>query len=316
MIKDRRAFICGIKGLILSKKETKFLKKFKPWGIILFKRNIKSIEQTRNLTNQIKKIFNDKTYPIIIDEEGGRVSRLSNFIDNSLFTGDYLGTLFKNNKKKFYLYNQVYTKQISYLLYLLGININTVPILDIRRKKSNNVIGDRAYSDNKKNVSLIGENVIKKFHKCKIATVIKHIPGHGLSKVDSHFKLPIINKTYSYLKNNDFAPFKKKDSIFAMTGHLLYKKIDPNNCSTHSKKIIKIIRKDIGFKKIIISDDISMKALKYSISKNTTKAFIAGCNIVLHCNGNLKEMQEVAHNSPLISKFIVDKTSQFRKIIS
>ena len=316
MINNRRSFICGIKGFNLSNKEIKFLKKFKPWGVILFKRNIKTINQTKTLTDKIKRIFNDKYYPILIDEEGGRVSRLNKFIDNSIFSGNYFGNLFHKNKSKFYEYNYVYTKQISYLLYLLGININTVPILDIRRKKSNNVIGDRSYSSNKRIISEVGNSVIKNFHASKIATVIKHLPGHGLSKVDSHFRLPRINKTYSYLKKNDFAVFKNKSSIFAMTGHLLFDKIDPDNCSTHSKKIIKIIRNEIGFKKILISDDISMKALKYSVSKNTRMAFTAGCNIVLHCNGNFKEMNEVAKNSPLISKFVVDKTSQFRKIIS
>tara|TARA_B100000029_G_C17531244_1_gene943318 strand:- start:138 stop:1091 length:954 start_codon:yes stop_codon:yes gene_type:complete len=313
---DYRSFICGIKGTKLSTKEIFFLNKYKPWGVILFSRNIKSIKQTQKLTSSIKKIFKNKNYPILIDEEGGRVSRLQNFIDSSLFTAKYFGDLYTKDKKKFYIYLNVYIKQISYLLNLLGININTVPILDVRRKNSHKIIGDRSYSLNNKIVSQIGNIVIKKFHYNKIATVIKHIPGHGLAKVDSHKKLPIINNSLTYLKKNDFITFKNKKSLFSMTGHLFFKKIDSLKPVTHSKKLIKIIRKNIGFKNLIITDDLSMKALKHSMKHNTVHSFLAGCNLALHCNGNLKEMVEVGSNSPKIDNFIVKKTSQFIKIIS
>ena len=202
--KKHRAFICGIKGLHLSKKEIFFLKKYKPWGIILFSRNIKSIKQVQNLTHSIKKLFNNYNFPILIDEEGGRVSRLNNFIDNSIFSAKYFGDLFLKNRKKFNLYFSVYVKQISYLLKTLGININTVPVLDIRRKTSNMIISDRAYSEKVKIISKIGDICIQKFHQNRIVTVVKHIPGHGLANVDSHKKLPIINKNLNYLLKNDF----------------------------------------------------------------------------------------------------------------
>jgi len=316
MIKNNyRAFICGIKGQKLLIKEINFLKKYKPWGIILFSRNIKTIKQTKNLTNSIKKIFNNKYYPILIDEEGGRVSRLKKFIDSSIFSAKYFGDIFVKNPKKFNIYFNIYVKQISYLLNTLGINTNTVPVLDIRKNFTHKVISDRSFSNNKSVVSKIGEICIDKFHKNKIATIIKHIPGHGLAKVDSHKNIPIINHNFKYLLKNDFKMFTNKKSLFAMTGHLLFQKIDNQNTSTHSKKIIKIIRNNIKFRNIIISDDISMKALNYSIGKNTRKAFIAGCNIVLHCNGRLPEMIKVAKNSPLIDNFIVKKTYQFIDII-
>ncbi len=315
MIRDHRSFICGIKGKNLSDKEKKFLKKYKPWGIILFSRNIKSIQQTQILTNSIKKIFKNENFPILIDEEGGRVSRLRNFIDNSIFTAKYFGDLYKINNKKFEIYFNVYVKQISYLLRTLGININSVPVLDLRRFKSHSIIGDRSYSSNKKIVSKIGNICIQKFHSNKIATIIKHIPGHGLSKSDSHKKLPIINNKIDYLLKNDFKVFKNKNSLLAMTGHLLFKNVD-SEAVTHSKKIIKLIRNKIGFKNLIITDDLSMKALKYSLEENVKKSFLAGCNIALHCNGNLKEMLIVAKNSPKIDKFIIKKTSQLSHIIS
>ena len=164
-------------------------------------------------------------------------------------------------------------------------------------------------------MSYIGDLVINKFHKNKIATMIKHIPGHGLAKSDSHKLTPKINKNFKYLTNNDFKAFKKKKSIFAMTAHVIYKNIDPHNTATHSKKIINIIRKKIGFKNIIISDDISMKALKFSISNNTQKAFTAGCNLVLHCNARMSEMEIVAKNSPKLDNFLLKKTLEFYKII-
>ncbi len=315
ILSQRKAFICGLKGQFLTKKEISFLKENKPWGIILFSRNIKNLNQIQKLVTDIKKLFSDKDYPILIDEEGGKISRLRKFIDNSSFSAKYFGDLYTNDKKKFMLYFNVYIKQISYLLRLIGININTVPVLDLSIKGSNKIIGSRSFSSNKQKVSYIGDFCIELFKKNRIANVIKHIPGHGLAKVDSHKKLPVINKDLKYLLKNDFYTFKNKNTLFAMTAHILYRKIDPKNCCTHSKKIIKIIRKNIKFKNLILSDDISMKALKNSISINTRKAFLSGCNIVLHCNGNLAEMKEVANNSPLVNNFILRKTYQFKKII-
>jgi len=312
---NRRSFITGIKGAKLSQKEINFLKKYKPWGVILFSRNIISISQTQKLTSHIKKLFNDKNYPILIDEEGGRVSRLSKFIDNSIFSAEFFSKLYKNNKKKFYIYYDVYIKQISYLLNLLGININNVPVLDVRRKITHKVIGNRSFSTDPYLVSKLGKICINKFHQNRIATVLKHIPGHGLSKFDTHKKLPIVNQNINYLNKIDFYPFKKQKSLLAMTAHIVFSSIDKKNTATHSKKVLNVIRKKIGFKNLIMSDDISMKALKFSISKNTTQAFNAGCDIVLHCNGRYNEMLIVAKNSPLLSSFVIKKTSQLLNII-
>ena len=315
MINKRRAFIVGIKSTKLSNREILFLKTYKPWGIILFSRNIKTISQTQKLTELIKKIFHDKHYPIIIDEEGGKVTRLKMFIDNSIFTADFFGKLYNINKKKFNIYFDVYIKQIANLLNILGININSVPVLDVRRKITNKIIGNRSYSSNAKVVSKLGEFCISSFHKQRIATIIKHIPGHGLAKVDSHKKLPIVKKTIRELNKIDFFPFKNKKSLFSMTAHIIYWNIDKNNTTAHSKKLIQVIRNNIGYKNLILSDDISMKALKYSIAENTIRAFNAGCNLVLHCNANYSEMLQVAKNSPIVNNFIIKKTSQFINIV-
>ena len=316
MIKNRRAFIVGLKSSKLSNKEITFLKKYKPWGVILFSRNISSIEQTKKLTDKIKKIFKDKKYPVLIDQEGGRVNRLGKIISFDNLTSEYFGDLFESDIKKLNIIYKLFVDKTSYLLKLIGVNLNTVPVLDLKIKGSSKIIGNRSFSKNKNTVSKMGDVCIKFFHENSIGTIIKHIPGHGLAKVDSHNFTPIVNKSLKYLIKNDFYPFKNKGSYFAMTGHIIYKKIDKLNPATHSKKIIQLIRKKIGFKNILISDDLSMKSLKGDIKTNTIKTFESGCNIALHCNANLNEMKIIANNSPLISNFIVKKTSEFYKILS
>jgi beta-N-acetylhexosaminidase len=316
MISNRKAFIVGLKSHKLSNGEKIFLKKHKPWGVILFSRNIKSINQTKTLTDDIKKIFKDKNYPILIDQEGGRVNRLNKIISFDNLTSEYFGGLYEKNRKNFNIFYKLFVDKTSYLLKLIGSNINTVPILDLRVKGASNIIGDRSFSKNRNTVSKIGDLCIKLFHKNSIGTVIKHIPGHGLAKVDSHNFTPIVKKSLKFLEKNDFYPFKDKACHFAMTAHVIYEKLDKHNTVTHSKKVIQYIRKKIGFKNILISDDLSMKSLKEDMKTKTIKAFKAGCNIVLHCNGNQKEMMIIANNTPLISNFIIKKTSQFYKILS
>jgi len=313
---NRRSFIVGLKSANLSNKEKFFLKTFKPWGVILFTRNIKNIEQTIKLTSSIRKLFNDKKYPILIDQEGGRVNRLKNIISFDNLTSEFFGNKFAKNKDEFNFFYKLFIDKTSYLLKLIGANINTVPVLDLRVKGASSIIGDRSFSKDPQIVSKIGDYCIKYFHDNGIGTVIKHIPGHGLAKVDSHHSTPIINKKQKYLLQKDFATFKNKKTFFAMTGHIIFKKIDSENTVTHSKKLIKIIRNKIGFKNILISDDLSMKSLKGSLKNNTIKTFKSGCNLALHCNGKFSEMEIVGKNSPLISKFILKKTSQFYKILS
>ena len=313
---NRRSFITGINGIKLNKKEITFLKKYKPWGIILFSRNLSNFRQIKSLTSKIRKIFKDKNYPILIDQEGGKVNRLNKFISLDNLTSEFFGKIYMKNKREFKVIFKLYIDKISFLLFNLGININTVPVLDLRYKGSSNIIGNRSYSKNPKVVSEIGNICIRFFRNNSIGTVIKHIPGHGLAKTDSHYYTPTINKGLAYLKKNDFMAFKSKNSLFAMTAHIIFNKIDPDNTVTHSKKMIKIIRNEIKFKNLLISDDLSMKSLKYSISENTLKAFDAGCNLALHCNGNLKEMTFVAKNSPKVNSFIIKKTSEFYKNLS
>ena len=313
---NRKAIIFGIKSYKLSKKEKSFLGKFKPWGIILFSRNVKNFIQLKNLVLDIKRIMKDKKYPILIDMEGGRVSRLNKIIDFSSFSQNYFGQLYNSDKKKFFSHYKIYINTVCELLRDIGININTVPVLDVRRRKAHNVIGDRSFSTNSKKVSKLGSLCIDFYEKNKIATVIKHMPGHGPSRCDSHYKTPIIKTNKRKLIKKDFKPFKLCKSIFAMTAHAVYSIYDPTNTATHSKIIINnVIRNYINFQGILISDDISMKSLKYRLEENATKALQAGCNLVMHCNSNIKEMSRLAKVIPKIDKFTQKKTSHFYKFL-
>ena len=313
---NRKAVIFGISSYRLKNSEKIFFKKAKPWGIILFSRNIKSLVQLRTLVKDIKKIFKDDKFPILIDAEGGKISRLKRIIDLSVFSQTYFAKLYKKNKKLFYTNYEIFINSVSNILNSVGININTVPVLDVKRSDSHHVIGTRSFSKNQNIVSHLGKVCIELYKKNKICTVVKHIPGHGLSKCDSHFKIPIIKNNKKELIKKDFKPFKKCKSIFAMTAHVIYEKYDPKYTVTHSRIIInKVIRNHIKFKGILISDDISMKSLKFSIDKNATKALEAGCNLVLHCNGELNEMKKISKVIPKIDKFTQKKTSDFYNVL-
>ena len=312
----RKSIIVGLKSTNLNKKEKKFLQTEKPWGVILFSRNIKSLEQLKSLTDSIKKCIGDKNYPILIDQEGGSVSRLNKIIDLSYFPQSNFEIFMGKERKNFIKFYKEYIQKVCYLIRNAGININTVPVLDVRRNKGHDVIGNRSFSSNPVTVSKLGNICINLFKKNKIGTIAKHIPGHGMSRSDSHYKLERINASKKELINNDFVPFKKTNPFFAMTAHLIYSKYDPNHTATHSQIVIdQVIRKHIGFKGILISDDISMKALKYNLTTNPYKALKAGCNLVLHCNGKINEMKKLAKIVPAIDKFTQKKTSQFYKFL-
>ena len=313
---NRKAIIFGIKGYKLLSEEKYFLKKTKPWGIILFSRNIKDLKQLKKLTNSIKKIFMDKKYPILIDQEGGKVSRLNKIINLSHFSQDFFCKLYKSDRKLFFIFYEIYINKVCEILNKVGININTTPVLDVRRKITHNIIGSRSFSNKSEIVSKLGNVCINFYNKNKIACVIKHIPGHGLSEFDSHNTTPIVKTNRKKLEKNDFRPFKLCKSIFAMTAHIVYKVYDPYNTATHSKIVIKnIIRNHIKFKGLLISDDISMNSLKYNLEENATKALKSGCNLVLHCNGNFKEMSKLAKVIPKIDNFTKNKTSHFYKFL-
>ncbi len=310
-----KALIISIKGTELTKREKILLKDERPWGIILFKRNLKSIAQIKKLTNQIKFLTKNKNFPIMIDEEGVSVSRLTELINHN-FSSNFFGDLYKKDKLFSLKLFKIYLFSLSNFLKDLGFNINTIPVLDILKPYTNKIIRDRSFSKDKKIVKEMGIHTIKYLHSNKFAGIIKHIPGHGSAKSDSHKKMPMVSLDFKTLNNIDFYPFKSSKAKFAMTAHILYKKIDKKNVSTFSKIIIeKIIRKKIGFRGILITDDISMKALKYDLITNAKKSLEAGCNIVLYCSGNINDNFKLIRSLPYIDKFTSKKTSEFYKFL-
>ncbi len=310
-----KSLIVSIKGVKLSKAEANLFSKEKPWGVILFKRNLKSSDQIKRLILKIKNLTKNRKFPILIDEEGSSVSRLANIMRHD-FSANFFGNLYGKNQsfcKKIYSH---YIYSIAKTLKYLGFNINTIPVLDILRHNTNKVIGKRSFSFNKKIVNELGILTIKNLHKNRIGSVIKHIPGHGASTADSHKRMPRVFLSLKKLNKLDFIPFKSSKAKFAMTAHILYAKIDKNNVGTFSKEIIQnIIRKKIGFKGLLISDDISMKALKHDLITNAKKSLKAGCNLVLYCAGKTNDNYKLIKSLPYIDKFTQKKTSEFYKFL-
>ena len=309
---NRKAAIISIEGSKLTASEIRLLKKEKPWGIILFKRNIITFKQTKNLTQKIRSCMKDPFYPILIDEEGGKVSRLSGLFSTKEFSQYFFGLLYEKNNKNGKLIYKYYLETICNILNDLGININTIPVMDLLQNSTHQVIKSRAYSYQTKTIKTLGKFCISFLKKKKIASVSKHVPGHGCSNSDSHLNLPIVYKKKSKLYKEDFSLFKNLSSNFMMTAHILYKNIDSKNLATFSNNIInQIIRKKLNFRGILISDDISMKALSKNLSINADKALNAGCNLVLYCGGNIKESSKLLKNLRTIDEFTRKKTYQF-----
>ena len=311
----KKAIIVSIKGPKLSAREKLLLSKERPWGLILFKRNIISFYQVKNLINDIKKLTKDKKFPILVDEEGSSVSRLKNILNHNI-NANYFGNLYEIDKKVALILYKNYLDSLCKNLKRIGININTIPVLDVLRNHTNKIIGKRSFSKKKEIVKKLGEVTVKKCHSLNIATVIKHIPGHGCSSIDSHLNMPIVKINEKVLDKEDFYPFKSSSAKLAMTAHILYSKVDSKNISTFSSKIIReIIRKKIGFKGILMSDDISMKALKYDLVTNAKKSIAAGCNLILYCGGNIRDNFKLIKTVPYIDEFTSKKTSEIYKIL-
>ena len=312
----RKPLIISLCSYKLTVAEKSLIIKEKPWGIILFQRNIRSFNQLKNLTMEIRKCLKDPFYPILIDEEGGDVSRLSSLINTKEFSQKFFGDLFFKNSKNAKLIYRYYLNSICAVLKTSGININTIPVLDLLQNVTNEIIRNRSYSRNFQTIKSLGKICIDTLKSNKIGSVGKHIPGHGCVNADSHKKLPITKANSKLLYSRDFKLFRNLNTNFVMTAHVLYKKIDPIFVATQSKKIIKgIIRKKLKFKGLIISDDISMKALKGNLVQNAKLALSSGCNLVLHCNGKIKESTLLLKSLDKIDNFTEKKTQHFYQFL-
>lgn len=293
--------IYGISGTSLTEEEKVFFKNNSCIGFILFARNIIDKTQVKALTNSLRELMEGEIL-ILIDQEGGRVARLKPPIWNSYPTGKYFSDLYQKNPKQAQDELFVNFQNIAKELVEVGINVDCAPVLDVLSDKTHDVIGDRAYGTTPNQVAILGQKVCEALLSKNVYPVIKHIPGHGLGACDSHLELPKVNENISHLRSNDFLPFVAlKDQKFAMTAHILYSAIDDKFCATESTVAINLIRNEIGFKNILMSDDVSMKALKGSFAEKTTNILNAGCDLILHCNGDMKEMLEINSALPNIT---------------
>ncbi len=288
--------IFGCEGTRLSASEASFFRELKPWGYILFGRNIDNPEQVKRLVDDLKNAAGHDDVAVLIDQEGGRVRRLRPPHWPDYHSGREIGLRYKHNAEAGRRMAWLQSRLMAFDLAALGINVDCLPVLDVPIEGSHSVIGDRAYCDKYWVVADIGKAACAGLMAGGVLPVVKHIPGHGRANVDSHHDLPVVSTDFKTLNETDFAAFKKLAHMpLAMTAHVVYSAIDPDDPATTSKKIIDdIIRREIGFDGLLMCDDLSMRALSGDLSERTQSAFAAGCDVVLHCNGVMAEMEAVA----------------------
>ena len=290
-----RAFITGLSGLAISKSERSFLREACPWGLIIFERNISTPVQVYALVHEFSDVVGVDS-PVLIDQEGGRVQRLGPPYWRAYPAGADYGWLFDRDPELGLAAARLGGRLIAADLALLGITVNCIPVADMPAPGADPVIGARAYGDTPDKVAQIAGAITTGLAEGGVLPVLKHLPGHGRATCDSHFGLPVVTEPRTTLESTDFAAFRKLAHLpLGMTAHVTFTAIDPDLPATLSPKLIsEVIRGSIGFDGALMSDDVSMGALTGQIGERTEQALAAGCDLALHCNGDLKEMEEVA----------------------
>ena len=291
--------IFGFEGLTVTQDEGAFFHAARPWGVILFARNIESLDQLRALTDSLREMSGNQHLPIFIDQEGGRVARVKPPLVSAYPPMGVYGEMYQQDKARAIEAARLGAALLAQDLFELGITITCAPCLDLRLPEMSDVIGDRGLGGDVETVVAIGQAVLDGLEMGGVLPVIKHMPGHGRAKVDSHFELPIIEDDVPTLKATDFEIFRQLNEplmgpLMGMTGHLRYTSVDAGETSTFSKPVIEgVIRDYIGFDGLLMSDDVSMQALNGDMGERVTKSLAAGCDVVLHCNGDRAEMDAV-----------------------
>jgi beta-N-acetylhexosaminidase len=298
-----KAFITGLSGVKLTADERGFIASERPWGFILFKRNIEAPKQLALLVEELKKCAGRPDVPVLIDQEGGRVQRLGPPHWPAYPPGALFGALYDLDPALGLSAARLGARLIAADLSELGINVDCLPLADVPVAGADAVIGNRAYGTEPGKVAAIARAVTEGLEEGGILPVLKHIPGHGRANADSHLRLPEVNTSKNELERTDFAAFQPlADLPMAMTAHVVFSALDPVHPATTSATIIEqVIRGVIGFQGLLMSDDVSMNALSGSIAERTRAIFSAGCDIALHCNGQLEEMRDVAAETPELS---------------
>ncbi len=298
-----RALITGLKGLSFTAEERAFLETYRPWGLILFKRNIQDRLQVSKITEEFRSIVGRASAPVLVDQEGGRVQRLGPPHWPAYPPAARFHQLAGHSDAQKVALAGLSARLMAEDLRAVGITVDCLPVLDVPAPEGHGVIGDRAYADEPAIVARYGRAVIDGLLAGGVLPVIKHIPGHGRANADSHMELPVVHASLAELERIDFAPFRAlNDAPLAMTAHVVFTALDPLNPATTSKKVVaEIIRGAIGFDGLLMSDDLSMKALSGSFAERSEAVFAAGVDVALHCNGDLAESVPVAKAAPILA---------------
>ncbi len=298
-----KAVIFGCEGLSLTAWERTFFVRHNPFGFILFGRNCDSPDQVRALVSDLRASVDRPDAPVLIDQEGGRVARLKPPHWRTAPPAVRFGVLATRDLETAIEAVRLNARMIAAELSDLGITVDCVPVLDIAVPGAHDVIGDRSFGRDPDIIATLGRAVCEGMLASGVMPVMKHIPGHGRAAVDSHHALPVVETGRAELEASDFMPFQSlADAPWAMTGHVIYNAIDPDLPATTSAKVIdEIIRTHIGFKGLLLSDDLSMQALAGTIGERAIAALRAGCDVALHCNGHPDEMESVAKSCGALS---------------
>jgi len=293
-----RAFVCGCLGACFTPEERAFVAEYLPWGLILFKRSVESREQLRALTSEFRSLVGRADAPVLIDQEGGRVQRMGPPVWGAYPAAARFDAELGADRAEEGA--RLAMRLIAHDLREVGVTVDCAPVLDVADDATHAVIGSRAYGRDPARVAALGRAAMQGLLAGGVAAVVKHTPGHGRARADSHFELPVVEASRRELAERDFAPFRAlRDVPAAMTAHVVYTAIDPTHPGTTSAKVIgEIVRGEIGFDGLLFSDDLSMKALGGTFDARTRAAFAAGVDIALHCNGDLAEARTVAEASP------------------
>lgn len=297
-----KAFIAGVSGFALTGDEQAFLRREKPWGFILFKRNVDHPAQVAELVAEMRECVGRSDAPVLIDQEGGRVQRLGPPHWPKYPPGAVFSTLYDVDMAACLRAAWLTARLIAADLTALGIDVDCLPLADVPVAGADAVIGNRAYGTEPAKVAAIAQAVTDGLAAGGILPILKHIPGHGRATADSHHKLPIVDTPAAELIATDFAAFRPLAHLpMAMTAHVVFSAIDAALPATTSATMInKVIRGSIGFEGLLMSDDVSMNALAGNIADRTRAIVAAGCDMVLHCNGDLAEMAQVAAETPVL----------------
>lgn len=297
-----RAFICGLSGLTLTPDEAAFLREAQPWGLILFRRNISDPAQVTALTAAFRDVVCWDA-PVLVDQEGGRVQRLGPPHWSVYPPGNAYAAAYEANPEQGLRAARLGGRLIGEDLRALGIDVDCIPVADVPVAGADAIIGDRAFGTTPEQVAAIAGAMVEGLMAAGVLPVLKHLPGHGRATADSHLKLPVVDTDRKTLEATDFAAFRPLSSLpLGMTAHVVFSAIDAAAPATTSAIMIReVIRQWIGFSGLLMSDDVSMGALSGTIAARSKAAIAAGCDLVLHCNGDLSEMREVAGVVPMLA---------------